>query len=181
MTDADDGRESVSSESGTDASRGAGDVGAHGRELLHFRVGAEQFAMAVDAVEAVSDMPAIDPLPTMPPHMLGVCDLRGSLMSVYSPAAALNVPLGAPAVAIIATVGRSETSPGRRVAIAVDEATGVAAMPDARWSGIGGAPGSEGMVRGVSAVGSMLITLVDAGDFLAACTAGRAVFAKGAP
>jgi chemotaxis signal transduction protein len=110
----------------------------------------------------------------MPPHMLGVCELRGSLVPVYSPAAALNVALGAPAVAIIAWVGRTDVDAGRRVAIAVDEAAGVTTTHAARWGGIGGAPGSDGFVRGVSAFGTELTTLVHAGEFLVACTAGRA-------
>jgi purine-binding chemotaxis protein CheW len=144
-----------------------------GDELLVFRVGGERFAMRVDAVEAVSELPGVNRLPTMPPHMLGVCELRGSLVPVYSPAGALNVPLGAPAVAIIAWVGRTETDAGRRVAIAVDEAAGVTTTHAARWGGIGGAPGSDGFVRGVSAFGTELTTLIHAGEFLAACTVGR--------
>jgi hypothetical protein len=65
------------------------------------------------------------------------------------------------------------------VVIAVDEAMGVAAMPDVQWGGIGGAPGADGFIRGVSAVGPVLTTLIDAEDFLIACTAGRAIDAAG--
>ena len=150
------------------------DVELAARELLTFRVGGERFAMTVDAVDAVRDMPAINPLPSMPPHMLGVCELRGSLIPVYSPAMALNVSLTSPTVAIIAWVGRTGVASGRRVAIAVDEAESVTATDGMRWSGIGGAPGVDGFVRGVSTLGAVLTTLVDAGDFLMACTAGGA-------
>jgi purine-binding chemotaxis protein CheW len=148
-------------------------------ELLTFRVGVERFAMAVGLVDAVSDMPAINPLPSMPPHMLGVCELRGSLIPVYSPAAVLNVVLNAPLVAIIAWVGRTGVAPGRRVAIAVDEAESVSDTHGARWSGIGGAPGSDGFVRGVSTLGEVLTTLVDADDFLRACAGSGACVSAG--
>jgi hypothetical protein len=90
---------------------------------------------------------------------------------VYSPATALNVRLGAPAVAIIAWAGRTRMAPGRRVVIAVDEASGVTAVHERGWGDIGGTPCTEGFVRGVSASGTELTTLLHAGEFLAACTA----------
>lgn len=140
-------------------------------ELLVFRVGGERFAMSVEAVEGIGDMPPITPLPAMARDQLGVCDLRGSLIPVYSPAAALNVRLGTPAVAIIAWAGRTRMVPGRRVVIAVDEASGVTAIHERGWGDIGGTPCTEGFVRGVSASGTELTTLLHAGEFLAACTA----------
>ncbi|GEM_PF-2570808 len=140
-------------------------------ELLVFRVGTERFAMSVEAVEGISVMPPITPLPAMARDQLGVCDLRGSLIPVYSPAAALNVRLAEPAVAIIAWVGRTLKASGRRVVIAVDEASGVTAIDERGWGDIGGTPCTEGFVRGVSASGTELTTLLHAGEFLAACTA----------
>jgi chemotaxis signal transduction protein len=140
-------------------------------ELLVFRVGGERFAMSVEAVEGISVMPPITPLPAMARDQLGVCDLRGSLIPVYSPAAALNVRLAAPAVAIIAWAGRTRMASGRRVVIAVDEASGVTAIQERGWGDIGGTPCTEGFVRGVSASGTELTTLLHAGEFLAACTA----------
>jgi purine-binding chemotaxis protein CheW len=140
-------------------------------ELLVFRVGGERFAMSVEAVEGISEMPLITPLPAMARHQLGVCDLRGSLIPVYSPAVALNVRLAAAAIAIIAWAGRTRTAPGRRVVIAVDEASGVTAIHERGWGDIGGTPCTEGFVRGVSASGTELTTLLHAGEFLAACAA----------
>jgi len=140
-------------------------------ELLVFRVGRERFAMSVEAVEGVSEMPAITPLPVMTPDQLGVCDLRGALVPVYSPANALNVGLGAPTVGIIAWAGQTDAAAGRRVVIAVDEAAGVTALHDRGWGDIGGTPWTEGFVLGVSASGAELTTLLHAGEFLVACTA----------
>jgi hypothetical protein len=90
---------------------------------------------------------------------------------VYSPAAALNVALGAPAVGIIAWAGQTGTMPGRRVVIAVDDAAGVTAIHERGWGDIGGTPCTDGFVRGVSASGTELTTLLHAGEFLVACTA----------
>jgi chemotaxis signal transduction protein len=155
----------------TAAGRGAAASADTTSELLVFRVGSERYAMSVEAVEGISVMPPITPLPAMTRDQLGVCDLRGSLFPVYSPAAALNVRLGTPAVAIIAWAGRTRTAPGRRVVIAVDETSGVMAIHERGWGDIGGTPCTEGFVRGVSASGSDLTTLLHAGQFLAACTA----------
>jgi chemotaxis signal transduction protein len=140
-------------------------------ELLVFQVGGERFAMSVEAVEGVTDMPAITPLPAMAPDQLGVCDLRGTLVPVYSPATALNVTLGTPAVGIIAWIGQTGTMPGRRVVIAADHAAGVTTIHERGWGDIGGTPCTDGFVRGVSASGTELTTLLHAGEFLAACTA----------
>ena len=55
--------------------------------------------------------------------------------------------------------------------IAVDEAAGVTATHDREWGDIGGTPWTAGFVRGVSASGTELTTLLDASEFLVACTA----------
>jgi chemotaxis signal transduction protein len=149
-------------------------------ELIVFRVGGERFAMSVEAVEGVRVMPAITPLPAMAPGQLGVCDVLGALVPVYSPAAALNVALASPAIGIIAWAGQTDTSPGRRVAIAVDEVAGMAAVHERGWGDIGGAPSTDGFVRGVSASGAELTTLLHAGEFLRACTAHADGQAEGA-
>ena len=150
---------------------GVGTLPGTTSELLVFGVGGEQFAMSVEAVEGVTEMPVITPLPAMGPDQLGVCDLRGALVPVYSPAAALNVALGTPAVGIVAWAGQTATTPGRRVVIAVDHAAGVTTIQERGWGDIGGTPCREGFVRGVSATGTELTTLLHAGEFLAACTA----------
>jgi chemotaxis signal transduction protein len=143
------------------------------REIIVFRVGMERFAMDVSLVEAVTEMPEVRPVPAMPPHMLGVCELRGSLIPVYTPAVALNVTLEESGSAIIAWAGRTGVSGGRRIAVAIAGADGVIAFDPGGWSGLGGAPPRQGLVRGVSTQGGQLTTLIDAAAFLTACTRGR--------
>ncbi len=140
-------------------------------EVLIFRVGSERFAIDVAAIDEVIELPPIRPMPAMPPAMLGVCELRGALMPVYSPAIALNVPLAEAAAAIVARVPRRPGAAGeragtRRVAIAVAAAEGVTVWE----SDAAQALSNDGIVLGVSARDGALVALIDALAFVAACT-----------
>lgn len=148
----------------------ADDVGGG---VMIFRVGGERFAMGVGCVEAVVEMPSVQTLPAMPGSMLGVCELRGGQVSVYSPAAVLNVASEDADIAIIARIPSGDETGNRRVAIAVEEAIGAIAYDPSAWGGVGGAPSPHGLVRGVSMQDGQLTTLLDAPTFLAACADGR--------
>jgi purine-binding chemotaxis protein CheW len=148
----------------------SGSEPALGSELLVFRAGAERFALAVAGLEAVIEMPPVQPLPGMPPGMLGVAELRGNLVPVYSPARVLNVAVEQMAAAIIVRTGPVEKhGVSRRVAIGVSGAEGVTAYEPGAWSGIGGPTPQGGLVRGVATWEGQLTTLVDAATFVAAC------------
>ena len=143
---------------------------AAGSELLIFRAGDERFAIAVSPLEAVIQMPKLQPLPGMPTGMIGVAELRGSLVPVYSPARVLNVDVGNPTAAIVVRLGRDGTAgAGRRAAIAVTAAEGVMVYEPGAWSGIGGPTPSAGLVRGVTSIEGQLTTLVDTMAFVGAC------------
>ena len=58
-------------------------------------------------------MPRLQPLPGMPAGMIGVAELRGSLIPVYSPARVLNVSVDQPTAAIIVRLdGEGRPVPG---------------------------------------------------------------------
>jgi len=144
-----------------------------GSELLVFRAGPERFALAVAGLESVIDMPPVRALPGMPPGMLGVAELRGSLVPVYSPARVLNVAVDDVTAAILVRTGqRGRPGAGRRIAIAVSGAEGVTAYDPSAWSGVGGPTPHTGLVRGVGTWEGCLTTLVDAAAFVAACIEG---------
>lgn len=163
-------------------------VPAPGEDVLVFRAGAESFAIAASAVEAIVELPSLQPLPGMPARMLGIAKLRGRLVPVYSPASVLNVSLVDPGAALIARVrarrGGSAVAVGaaddpaadpagdlgRRVAVAIAGATGVVTYDPMAWSGVGGAAPRSGLVRGVATIERSLTTLLDAGVFLSECT-----------
>ena len=83
--------------------------------LLVFRVGRELFGVELITVEEALDMPPLQRLPEMPPSMLGVFTLRGSLVSVYSPQLGLGIPFEHPTTAVVFCGGE------RRLALATDD------------------------------------------------------------
>ena len=144
---------------------------AAGSDLLVFRAGEERFALPVSGLEAVIEMPPVRPLPGMPTGMLGVAELRGSLIPVYSPERVLKVAVEEPAAAIVVRVaGTGRTAgAGRRIAIAISSAEGVTPYVPGFWTGVGGPAPRVGLVRGVSSFDGLLTTLVDGATFIAAC------------
>ncbi len=152
---------------------------ALGGEMLVFVAGSERFALSVDAIEAIIEMPDIRRLPEMPDGMLGVAELRESLVPVYSAARTLNVAVDIAGAALVATVGgHSPDGPGRRVVIAVAAVDGVEVFDPSAWTGVGAAVPRAGLVRGVVTQNGVLTTCIDAATFLDACC-GRFAPEKG--
>jgi chemotaxis signal transduction protein len=141
-------------------------------EILVFRVGSERFGVGLAAVEEVVDLPVLRPLPHMPPAMLGVCELRASLVAVYTPGPALGAQTSEPKSALIV---RMPARADRRAALAIDEAEGVMAF-DFEWltdvRGDGNV-GEGGVVLGVSSRDGRLLAVLDAEALVAVCTADR--------
>ncbi|HKG95062.1 MAG TPA: chemotaxis protein CheW, partial [Gemmatimonadaceae bacterium] len=124
-------------------------------ELLLFRVGRELFATGLADVEEAVERSAVHPLPHMPPAMLGVFELRGSLVPVYSPGAALGVPLGEGAGTLVMSGG------GRRVAIAVDEVSDVVQLDISTLRDAPASADPDGILLGVARRGAELVSVVD--------------------
>jgi purine-binding chemotaxis protein CheW len=137
-------------------------------ELLLFRVGHELFATALSAVEEAVELAGIRPIPEMSHAMLGVFDLRGRMIPIYSPAAALGVPLAdAPLAALVVRSG------DRRMALAVDDVEDVL---DADLAEVRPAPGIEdadGVLLGVVRQGRALVALLDGEALVNACLSER--------
>ena len=84
-------------------------------QLLVFRVARELFAVELITAEEALDMPELHALPEMPPSMLGVFTLRGSLVAVFEPHAALGIGCQQRGTVVVFCGG------DRRVAIAADD------------------------------------------------------------
>lgn len=133
-------------------------------EILVFVVGGERFGIELAAVEEAIDLPPVHHVPEMPPAMLGVITVRGSLTSVYSPRQALGRAHEAGECALIF---RRRSS---RLALIIDD------VDDARpidLATLRDAPSSakSGVVLGVVRHGDALLSLIDAEALLAACQA----------
>ncbi len=134
-------------------------------DILLFRVGEERFGIDLAAVEEAIDIPPVHHVPEMPPAMLGVITVRGTLTSVYSPAEALGLSLHDGTSALIFRRGRS------RLAVVVDEVDDVTALDLSSLRDAPGLDAGDGIVLGVVRQRDVLLALVDADALLAACQA----------
>lgn len=99
--------------------------GAHLIEVLEFTLGQERYAFSTSFVREVFPLTEITPLPGLPPHVLGVVNVRGRILSVMDIRRLLefhNVGLTNLNKAIILHQAEME------LAVLADEVTGVYAV-----------------------------------------------------
>ena len=125
-------------------------------DLLLFRVGPECFAADLAAIEEAVERGEVHGVPEAPPNLIGVVDLRGRLIHVYSPEAALGVRLGPTATALL--VVRAE---GRRLALAIDDVDDVMTLPLSELRDVPAGTDPNGVLLGVAWRGDTLIALLD--------------------
>jgi len=134
-------------------------------ELLMFRIGSERFAVELLSVEEAIDLPDVHHVPEMPPAMLGVITVRGSLTPVFTPRDALGVPAEGNGAALIFRSNRG------RFALAIDDVDDVMTLDLAQLRDAPGIDGGDSLVLGVARSGSGIVALVDADMHIAACQA----------
>ena len=134
-------------------------------EMLVFRVGRERFGIELAAVEEAIDIPPVHHVPEMPPSMLGVITVRGTLTSVYSPSVALGLPIDDGTSALIFRRGRA------RLAVVVDEVDDVSTLDLSTLRDAPAVEAGDGLLLGVVRRHESLLSLVDADALLAACQA----------
>lgn len=61
-------------------------------EIIAFHLGNQQFCIKTTSIREIRGWAAATPLPHAPPHVLGVMNLRGSVIPVIDLAAKLGVP-----------------------------------------------------------------------------------------
>lgn len=84
--------------------------------LAVVELGGECFGVELTAVQEFCNISQLSPIPCCPPHILGAINLRGELLTLIDPRAALNLPPAARgAKAVVARLGE------QAVGIAVDE------------------------------------------------------------
>ncbi|MGY5808918.1 chemotaxis protein CheW [Rhizobium sp. LEGMi198b] len=62
------------------------------QEIIAFHLGNQQFCIKTTSIREIRGWAAATPLPHAPPHVLGVMNLRGSVIPVIDLAAKLGVP-----------------------------------------------------------------------------------------
>ncbi|MEO7457903.1 MAG: chemotaxis protein CheW [Gemmatimonadaceae bacterium] len=132
-------------------------------DLLMFRVGAERFAVELLGVDEVIDLPIIHFVPEMPPAMVGVVNVRGSLTPVYSP----HVPLGLPLAQSEAVLIFRHA--GSRVGILIDDVEDAINVDLRELRETPGNHEHDEVVLGVVRHGGALVAVADVTALIAAC------------
>lgn len=91
---------------------------------VRLRVGGEQYALPVRAVQEVAPIGDVMPMPGAPPHVLGVRNVRGEVVPVIDLAALAGLGKGGRS-AVLAVIEDT----GRRAGLAVDEVIDVGPLP----------------------------------------------------
>ena len=131
-------------------------------DVLVFRVGRELFAVELVAAEEALDMPVVHRLPEMPPSMLGVFTLRGSLVTVFAPQATLGVTFEDSTTVVVFCGG------DRRIALAADDVDDVLTVNLQSVRLAPGANAKESALLGIVHRGDEMIALLDAQALIAA-------------
>jgi purine-binding chemotaxis protein CheW len=137
-------------------------------DTLVFRVGRERFAIDLGAVEEAIELPSVHHLPEMPDHLLGVFELRGRLVPIYSPERVLRVALGEEAAAVL--VFRAGE---KRLGLAVDDVDDVLIIDGAAVRRAPIPDNDDNVLLGVIRRGADLLALVDAASLAQACLADQ--------
>ena len=134
--------------------------------LLLFRLGSETFAAELGAVEEAIEVPALHGLPEMQTGMLGMFDLRGKLLPVFSASGVLGVPLTPGSTATLVVRGA-----GRRIGIAVDDVEDVIDADCMTLRNPPAGPDVDGVLLAVLQRGTALASVIDASALVTACLA----------
>jgi len=72
------------------------DPSGHGRELISFRIGAQEFCIGVAVVREIRGWTQATPLPHAPSYVRGVINLRGTVLPIIDLAERLGLPASEP-------------------------------------------------------------------------------------
>lgn len=134
-------------------------------ELLMFRVGGERFAVELASVEEAIDLPDVHHVPEMPPAMIGVVTVRGTLTPVFTPDSALGVPVQGRTAALVFRAPRG------RFALAIDDVDDVLSLDLGTLRDAPGVDGTDPVVLGVARHEGAIVALVDADALIESCQA----------
>ena len=132
-------------------------------ELLLFRIGAEHFAADLGAVEEAVERGEVHAVPQAPPHMLGVFELRGRLLNVYSPEQLLGVTLRESVFTLLVV-----RAGDRRIALAIDDVEDVLVLELDTLRDVPAGVDPDNVLLGVAWRGRDIVSLLDLEALLAA-------------
>lgn len=120
------------------------------------RVGGQRVAWGMTAVREIIPSRAVTRLPGAPPWVLGLLNLRGSVVTVVDLADRMGLGLGAGQSVIVIESG------GKTIGVRVDAVESVALAEDARVDAVEPARSAEGLVAGMVRLRDGTALLMDA-------------------
>jgi purine-binding chemotaxis protein CheW len=129
------------------------------RELIAFRIGAQEFCVDIMSVREIRGWTPATPLPQSPNFVRGVVNLRGAVLPIVDLAARLGFPLAEPTarhVIIVAQIG------GQVVGLLVDAVSDILTVTDDLLQATPDVASelAKTFVRGVLAIEQRMISLI---------------------
>jgi purine-binding chemotaxis protein CheW len=129
------------------------------RELIAFRIGAQEFCVDIMSVREIRGWTPATPLPQSPSFVRGVVNLRGAVLPIVDLAARLGFPLAEPTarhVIIVAQIG------GQVVGLLVDAVSDILTVTDDLLQATPDVASelAKTFVRGVLAIEQRMISLI---------------------
>lgn len=126
-------------------------------QLVVFRLGKEEYAVAIDKVKEIIRYNEATKLPNTPPHMDGIINLRGKVISVIDLAKRFGVPgkVTGSNLAIIVEAA------GQEVGIIVDEVTEVLRVDDSAIESAQTVAHAADFLQSIGKVGERLLIILD--------------------
>lgn len=132
-------------------------------QFLTFRVGSEEFGVEILSVQEIRGWSGATPLPHTPPHMLGVINLRGSVIPVIDLRHRFHAAAAEFGASTVVIIVRHATPPGSQVAaFVVDAVCEVCDIgPEDRKPVPEGLVAHRGFISGLATVADKTIILLD--------------------
>lgn len=146
------------------ATNGEAKEGAGSHQVLTFTLGAETYGVDILRVQEIRGWSPVTRIPQSPAHVLGVLNLRGSIVPIIDMRMRFNLERAEYTAVTVIIVLSVETGNGRRdIGVVVD---GVSDVIDVDNAGIKPPPDLGGQVstefiRGLAAVSENMVMLLD--------------------
>jgi purine-binding chemotaxis protein CheW len=133
-------------------------------QLVVFALEDQRYALRLDTVERVFRAAEITPLPKAPEVVLGVVDVRGTILPAVDIRRRFRLPPRELEPSDRLIIARASQ---RRLALVVDSVSGLAEIPEDRITGAATLPPGTGYLEGVAILDDGLVMIHDLDQLLA--------------
>lgn len=134
------------------------------QQLLTFALENESYGVDIQRVQEIRGWSAATPIPEAPHHVLGVQNLRGTIVPIIDLRARMGMPPVAPSATTVIIVLSVETAQGARLfGVVVDRVSDVTNLTEASLRPVPamGNVGSADYLRGLFSLGDTMIMVLD--------------------